>query len=41
MFRIPIEMIVWIIYLGVMVSPVALYGLLGFCIFIPLVLISN
>lgn len=41
MFRIPLEMIVWIVYLGVMIHPVALYGVLAFCIFIPLSLIAN
>lgn len=34
-------MIVWIIYLGCMIAPQALYGLLGFCIFVPLSLIAN
>lgn len=39
--RIPIELIIWIIYLGVMVDPVALYGILAFAIFIPAILIAN
>lgn len=41
MFKIPIEMIIWVIYLGCMIAPPALYGLLGFCIFIPLSLYCN
>ena len=41
MFRIPIEIIIWVIYLGLMVHPVALYGVLAFAIFIPLSLIAN
>lgn len=35
--QVPIDLVIYIIYLGVQIAPIALTGLLAFLIFIPLI----